>query len=70
MLVPYVGACIHVPPPPANQLVLVSTERPYESDGMFESVTVTGKIGIATITIELAQVGYTMEAERVMRFRG
>lgn len=25
LLVPYVGACIHVPPPPANQLIYVTT---------------------------------------------
>ena len=29
VLVPYVGACIHVPPPPANQLVFVTTEKPW-----------------------------------------
>ena len=33
VLVPYVGACIHVPPPPANQLVFVTTERPWPATG-------------------------------------
>ena len=47
LLVPTFGACIHVPPPPANQLVLVTTERPYESKGLFEPVTVTGMFGTA-----------------------
>lgn len=28
MLVPYLGACIHTPPPPANQLVIVTVEKP------------------------------------------
>ena len=32
IMVPYVGACIHVPPPPANQLVFVGTEKPSQSD--------------------------------------
>ena len=42
ILVPYIGACIHVPPPPANQLVFVTTSDPYDGSGMFEAVNVTG----------------------------
>ena len=29
VLVPYLGACIHTPPPPANQLVFVNTAKPW-----------------------------------------
>ena len=35
ILVPYFRACIHVPPPPPNQLASVTTETPYESDVLF-----------------------------------
>ena len=28
LLVPYFGACIHTPPPPANQIVLVVPAKP------------------------------------------
>ena len=70
MLVPYVGACIHVPPPPANQLVLVTTERPYESDGLYDPVTVTGMFGAASTSTQLAQVGYALSADRVAPYRG
>lgn len=70
LLVPYVGACIHVPPPPANQLVLVSTERPYESDGLFEAVTVTGMFGSASASTQLAEVGYALSADRIRPYRG
>lgn len=70
MLVPYVGACIHVPPPPANQLVLVTTDRPYEDAGLYRPVTVTGTFGTAQITTELAQVGYALAADRIEPFEG
>ncbi|MCB1356218.1 MAG: DUF3299 domain-containing protein [Maritimibacter sp.] len=70
MLVPYVGACIHVPPPPANQLVLVTTERPYESDGLFAPVTVTGMFGTASTSTQLAEIGYALSADRVVPYRG
>ncbi|MDF0596521.1 DUF3299 domain-containing protein [Psychromarinibacter halotolerans] len=71
MLVPYVGACIHVPPPPANQLVLVTTtDQPYESDGLFEPVTVTGMFGAAATSTQLAEIGYAISADTVEAYAG
>ncbi len=42
LLVPWVGACIHTPPPPPNQIVHVKLERPAPYDGLFKPVVVTG----------------------------
>ena len=64
-LVPYPGACIHVPPPPPNQLVLVTTEKPYEDDGLFAPVTVTGMFGTAQTSTQLADIGYALSADKV-----
>ncbi len=47
MLVPYTGACIHVPPPPPNQMVFVELTEAYEVAEMFETVIVTGKLSAA-----------------------
>ena len=69
ILVPYVGACVHVPPPPANQLVFVTTPEPYESDGLFEPVTVTGKFGVSFLTTHLAEIGYALSADKIERYR-
>jgi len=42
-LVPYVGACIHTPPPPPNQIVHVKTEDAYTTDGgLYTPVWVNG----------------------------
>ncbi len=60
LLVPYVGACIHVPPPPPNQLIFVTTQTPYESDGLFEPVYVTGTFGTGATETQLAEVGYAI----------
>ena len=65
ILVPYVGACIHVPPPPANQLVFVTSPEPYESKGLFEAVNVTGMFGTASTRTQLADIGYALSAERI-----
>ena len=68
ILVPYVGACVHVPPPPANQLVFVTTPDPYETGGLFEPVNVTGMFGTSAMSTELAQVGYALSAEKIEPF--
>ena len=65
LLVPYVGACIHVPPPPPNQLVLVQTEPPYESNDMFAPVSVTGVFHTEINSTDIADVGYTLQAEAI-----
>ncbi|WP_420556923.1 DUF3299 domain-containing protein [Roseovarius sp.] len=69
ILVPYVGACVHVPPPPANQLVFVTTGTPFESSGMFEPVTVTGMFGTASRSTQLAEIGYALSADDIQSFR-
>ena len=68
ILVPFVGACVHVPPPPANQLVFVTTTTPYESSGLFEAVKVTGMFGVASMTTQMAEIGYALSADRIEPF--
>ena len=70
ILVPYVGACVHVPPPPANQLVFVTSPTPYESAGMFEAVTVTGMFGTASTSTQLAEIGYALSADEIRTYAG
>ena len=65
LLVPFVGACIHVPPPPANQIVYVKADKGFEVGGIFDPVTVTGKIKTTVAFTGLADAGYTIEADNV-----
>jgi len=65
ILVPFVGACVHVPPPPANQLVFVTTEKPYETAGLYEPVNVIGMFGTASTRTQLAEVAYALSADRI-----
>ncbi|MBS0232712.1 MAG: DUF3299 domain-containing protein [Proteobacteria bacterium] len=64
LLVPFVGACIHVPPPPANQIIYVKTDEPFEVS-QFDPVTVTGKISTTVAFTGLADAGYTITADSV-----
>ena len=69
LLVPFVGACIHVPPPPPNQIIYVKAEDGFEVKGQFDPVYVTGTLKTARQFTGLAATGYTMDAEKV-RFAG
>jgi hypothetical protein len=65
LLVPFVGACIHVPPPPANQIVYVKSDKGFEVSGMFEPVWVTGTLKVSAAFTGLAEAGYSLQAETV-----
>jgi hypothetical protein len=67
LLVPFVGACIHVPPPPANQIVYVKSEQGLDVSGTFDPVWVTGTLKVATAFTGLAEAGYSLVADKVER---
>ena len=67
-LVPYFGACIHVPPPPPNQLVHVTIKGGVPIDSLYDAIVVTGVIKTQTWSGEIAQVGYQMQAVGVAPF--
>ena len=62
LLVPYYGACIHVPPPPANQTVHVVTGEGNAFEGqLFDTVWVTGTMRVEKLSSDLADAGYRLE---------
>lgn len=65
ILVPYVGACIHTPPPPANQLVFVSAVKPWPSDQLWDPVWVTGEMRTQIQQTDLAETGYSLAANHI-----
>ncbi len=79
LLVPYVGACIHVPPPPPNQIVHVTVLRKggYKSNKIYEPVWVTGKIAVKSMNKELhlvdgsagINIGYAMQANHIAPYK-
>ena len=61
LLVPYFGACIHVPPPPSNQLIHVTMPKGVPAEALYDPIYVIGTIKTDSWKGELAQVGYTMK---------
>lgn len=69
LLVPYYGACIHVPPPPANQTVHVVTRQGKAFDGqLFDVVWVTGTVRVERLSSDLAEAGYRFEDASVVPY--
>jgi hypothetical protein len=61
--VPFFGACIHVPPPPPNQIVFVSHEEGFELDELYNPIWVSGILSSSLIENELATSAYSMQMD-------
>lgn len=68
LLVPYFGACIHVPPPPSNQIVHVRSEIGVKLEELYQPYWIEGQMQVKPSTSELADAGYQMEAEKIYAY--
>jgi hypothetical protein len=79
LLVPFVGACIHTPPPPPNQImhVLLDESNDFESRSVYEPMWVTGRISSKASTHNLYvqngygdfQIAHRLQADLVERYQ-
>ena len=69
ILVPYMGACVHVPPPPPNQLVFAKTKRPWPGERLWEAVWVVGTMRTQLQSTELGQTGYALDVDTMEIYR-
>ena len=65
LLVPYFGACIHVPPPPSNQIVHVKSEVGVKLDELYQPYWIEGAMQVKPSSSELADAGYQMDADKI-----
>ena len=65
LLVPYFGACIHVPPPPSNQIVHVTSKVGVKLEELYQPYWIEGAMQVKPSTSELADVGYQMDAQKI-----
>lgn len=69
LLVPYFGACIHTPPPPANQIIHVLPARPYKSAQGMDAVWISGVLETTRAGTDMGNAGYRMKAELVTPYK-
>ncbi len=60
LLAPFFGACIHVPPPPSNQIVYVKSINPLKQKWLDDAVWVTGTMTTDSVDSEYGFAGYSM----------
>jgi hypothetical protein len=65
LLVPHFGACIHTPPPPANQIVHVRLKTPAKTLSSMDTVWISGTLKLARATTVHGVSGYVMDAVKV-----
>lgn len=65
LLVPYYGACIHSPPPPANQIVHVRLAQPVKGFRTMDTVWVHGTLDVARSKSDMGVSAYRIDARKV-----
>jgi hypothetical protein len=68
LLVPYFGACIHTPPPPANQIVHVVADRPLKGLRMMDAVWVSGTLKTQRQDSVMGMSGYAIQGGAIERY--
>lgn len=63
LLVPYFGGCIHVPPPPTNQIIHVYPAKPLKGMHTMDAIWISGVLEVHTSDTEMGSASYQMRAE-------
>ena len=64
-LVPYYGACIHVPPPPPNQIIHVKYKKGFKLEALYDPVWIEGTLEIERTENDIASSSYSIVAADV-----
>lgn len=59
-LVPFFGACIHVPPPPPNQIIYVKYPKGVKVDALYDPFWISGILHTSLIENDTATSAYSM----------
>lgn len=67
-LVPYFGACIHMPPPPPNQLIYVSYPEGLKLEALYDPFWITGLLKTSLVENETAISAYAIDVNSIMPY--
>ena len=68
LLVPYFGACVHSPPPPANQIVHVLPKSPAKGFRSMDAVWITGTLSTGRTDSYMGAASYRIESISVLPY--
>jgi hypothetical protein len=69
LLVPFFGACIHLPPPPPNQIIFATYEPGLPLDDLSDAFFVEGIIFTELKEHDLATSAYSMTIDRILPYK-
>lgn len=64
-LVPYFGACIHIPPPPPNQIIHGTVQPGFKLDSIYDPQWLIGTLKVQTKETDIASAAYTLVVESI-----
>jgi len=70
LIVPYFGACIHTPPPPANQIIHARSAKPLDGVKMMVPIWTYGTLSIQRGETQWGVAGYGLTVDKVLPYEG
>ena len=64
-LVPYFGACLHMPPPPPNQIILVDAPEGVQMSALYEPFWLEGEVSTVVTENDMAKSAYAMQLHKL-----
>jgi len=61
LFVPYMGACIHTPPPPPNQIIFIRADPAIQVEDIWAPYWIEGTLNTEKVENELGDAAYAME---------
>lgn len=68
-LVPYFGACIHVPPPPPNQIIFSKLKTGIKVESIYEAYWVEGTLSTTLTESDMATSAYSITVDNIMLYQ-
>ena len=68
LLVPYFGACVHSPPPPANQIIFGQSLKPLRVE-MMSAVWLNGTLKTVSKKTDMGVRGYQLDIAKIEAYR-
>lgn len=69
LIVPYYGACVHTPPPPANQIIHAKSFKPLSGVKMMAPIWTYGTLNLHKESTQWGVAGYRLTVERIEPFQ-
>lgn len=69
LIVPYFGACIHTPPPPANQIIHAKSAKPLAGVKMMVPLWVYGTLSVKRGVTQWGVAGYRLDVDKVAPYK-